>query len=250
VLAANSAKLRHNPEGRRALENISAHCAKILFSSIHPIKLRALRPLWETAPRVELPNSYEMYKALYEQVFYSISSEPLQIVNQEEAVTTLLESMWKSKFKNGKLLNEVSTILTLRGFETQKYGFRMFRALIELESVPFAIQVLDQLLNRENIIVPQRPSTDFLSEEAKQCVEDMLSKVQKPYRTSDLTLALYCFSREDKKSRFYRRLETIEEEMLASQVNGMKIGDVCSILNSYAFCSRKYPGTKNKQIQN
>jgi hypothetical protein len=230
--------------GNKALENISAHCAEILSSSVCPIKFSALRPLWEAAPKVNLPNAYDMYKALYEQIFYSVSTEPLQLANQEEAVTTLLESMRKSQFKNTRLINEVCSILHSQGFEHSKYGVRLFRVLVELDSVPFAMKILDQLLNKENVLVPERPLADILSDTAKTCVLDALSqRTQSLYRSSDLTLALYCFGREDKKSKYYRKLEEIEQEMVP-QVSSMKFSDVAAILNSYAFCFRKYPGNE------
>ena len=76
--------------------------------------------VWERAPLLDLPNSYEVYKSLYDQVLYSISTEPLQVVNQEEAVTTLFESMKKARFKNGRLITEICKILSERGFCVDK----------------------------------------------------------------------------------------------------------------------------------
>ena len=83
--------------------------------------------VWEHAPLLDLPNSYEIYKALYDQVLYSISTEPLQVVNQEEAVTTLFESMKKARFKNGRLITEICKILSDRGFSVDKVYYSTHR---------------------------------------------------------------------------------------------------------------------------
>ncbi|KAJ1442939.1 hypothetical protein B484DRAFT_43094 [Ochromonadaceae sp. CCMP2298] len=91
-------------EHKTLLQDMTSQGIKVLSGLHNPVKLNTLRVIWEHAPHVHLPNSYFFYKLLYEQVLYSLTAEPLQLVGQERAVAKLLESMVLSKFKSSQLL--------------------------------------------------------------------------------------------------------------------------------------------------
>ena len=82
---------------------------------MNPIKIHTLRFVWQNASKLDLPNSYMLYKTLYEHVLYSLSINSIQIVNQEITILSLLESMRMAKFKNIQLIQRVFKIIGERG---------------------------------------------------------------------------------------------------------------------------------------
>jgi hypothetical protein len=240
--SASASEATSMPRMKKTLEMLSVHCLRTLSESVNPVKFLTLRTVWEQAPLLDLPNSYDLYKALYDQVLYSISTEPLQVVNQEEAVTTLLESMKKARFKNGRLINEVCKILGERGFSVDKHGVRMFGALVELDAVPFAMRVMTDMLNADMMYVPEKNNfSSTASDEAKDCIDRMLAQTAgQAYRSADLIIALSCLGGEDKRSKYYRRVEVVEAEV-CGRVADMKLSDVLNLLNCYGYCGRHNP---------
>eukprot|EP01041_Mallomonas_annulata_P011282 gene11282-23600_t len=106
-----------------------------LRSPSSPVKLSSLRLVWEKASLLDLPNSYCMYKELFDQVYLSISADPLQLAYQEEAVVSLLEAMSRVHFKHSKLIQKITEIMQRQGFDKSNTS-----ALVQHDSIPFAFQ--------------------------------------------------------------------------------------------------------------
>ena len=114
-------------------------------------------------------------------------------------------------------------VCTYIGTDYQKVGVRMFNSLVELDCAPSALIVLDKLMrfNNDRLELLFSSNTDLLklSDLAKEKIYKYLYNLSIDlnrndnnkyiYRTSDLILSLYCFNREDKKSNYYRLLESI-----------------------------------------
>lgn len=145
-------KKNANPD-KKNLEKVAEEIISLLSRNTEPVKFQTLQGLWLNAPSLDLPNSYQLYKALYDQIYRSISTEPKQIIDEEDAIYSLFESMKLAKFKNGKLVKEISNILDIHGFNLEFYGMKLFGILVELDCIPFATKILTDLLNAPNITV-------------------------------------------------------------------------------------------------
>ncbi len=274
ILAKDHPSIRQN-----ILEDLSIHCLKILSSAHTPVKLSTLREIWENAPKIDLPNAYLIYKQLYQQVIYSITTEPLQIVHQDEGICTLFESMIAAKFKSSQCINKFFEVVSSRGMDYQKVGVRLFNSLVQLDSIPFATTVLDSMVKNagmklEYLFTQSSKGKPFLiTDEAKEQVLRTLqeSSIQNyvagetglssssvvdhegesasfaivKRKTSHLGLALFCFNREDKKTPYYRLLEQLEVSLLShlKQVSGhaVPINESIGLLNCYALVGRRQP---------
>ena len=88
----------------------------------------------------------------------------------------------------------------------------MFGALVELDAVPFAMRILTDLLSADVVLIPEKSqlslASSATSEEAKECIERMLAQTSgQAYHSADLIIALSCFNNEDKRSKYYKRVE-------------------------------------------
>ena len=221
------------------------------------VELGALRHIWESAAELQLPNAYPLYKHLYETALRSLQMNPLQIANREEDVATLLESMVKSRFKNSKLIVEVGAIIKTQGSRFETCGARLFNSLVALDNMGLALELLDRMMKRMSEM-PQssrvlygssfgagRGGHSFLSlsEEGLLRIEDFLEANgagKGGYTSSSLMLALYCFSREERWSRYYHLLESIEAEA-ASKVPSMSLHEVLNAFHTYGSVTRLQP---------
>lgn len=141
-----------NPDAKN-LEKVSEWLINSLSTIKEPINFLSFRMIWESASLLNLPNSYQVYKVLYDQIHRSIMTEPMQIIDQEEAIYSLLESMKVAKFKNGKLVKEICNLLDTHGFNIVNYGMKLFGILVELDAVTFASKILTRIINEPNITV-------------------------------------------------------------------------------------------------
>jgi hypothetical protein len=118
-------KLNPNPD-RKNLEKVAEEFIDFLSTNKEPIQFLTLRGIWVSASLLDLPNSYQLYKALYDQIYRSITVEPMQIIDQEDAIYSLFESMKLAKFKNGKLVKEICHLLDIHGFDLENYGIHVY----------------------------------------------------------------------------------------------------------------------------
>lgn len=240
------------------LSLVSHNCSRALEAlrgAARPVELGALRYIWESAADLPLPNAYGLYKALYEAALASVQANPLQVAHREEALTSLLESMVKSRFKNSKLVGEVGAAIQAKGssFEHSHCGARLFNALVSLNAMGLALQLLDQMM-RSMAETPQtnrvlygstfgagRGGHSFLSlsEEGRLRIEDFLES-QGAHSTTGLMLALHCFSREERGSRYYQLLESMEASV-PSRVPDMSMHEVLNTLHTYGSVTRNQP---------
>ena len=271
------------PEGvkRQILQDLTNHCLKVLSSTHTPVKLSTLREVWENAPKIALPNAYSMYKQLYQQVIYSISTEPLQIIHQEDGICTLFESMIASRFKSSQCISKLHELVSSRGMDYQRVGVRLFNALVQLESISFATMILENMMKNssmklEYIFTQSSKGKPFsLSDAAKEQVyktlqESLLQNYHEGQtslsssssgenefheshvghlvkkKTSDLVLALFCFNREEKKTSYYKLLEQMEISLLPHIAQGgISLNEAIGLLHSYALSGRLQGGMMN-----
>jgi len=238
------------------LDAFAAHCQRILDFTPAPIKVATLRLLWEYLPSLGLPNTFFLYKSLYDQVRHSIVAEPLQLSGQEELIVSLLQSMQKSKFKNELLLDTLFETIKEQGARYEKVGIRLFLSLLELDCPGLATLVLSETMNKR---VALGGSEDLdkqlfsfcskeMSYDALFGVDSFLEKsTSGPYSSSDLSLALCCFGRlpeiphVTKRHRFYRRLLIVEEEFLAKSLPSISKTEAVRVLYNYGKVGRIHP---------
>jgi hypothetical protein len=152
-----------------------------------------------------------------------------------------------------------------RGIDYQSMGFLLFNNLIELDVIPAAIHILEQLLIRGGSDRVDKFFTPWafknrrvnLSGSAKESIYKTLSAKSPfslnldtkplPVRTTapkfssaELILALLCFSKDLKSTGYYAFLEEVEREVLPS-VEKLPLGEVCSLLHCYASAGRLFP---------
>lgn len=129
------------------LSLLTGRCERILEAASalkHEVDMSSLRVVWEAAAGLQLPNAYSMYKAMYEAVLRGLEADPLQL--PEEAVTTLLESMYTSRFKHSRLIHTLGEPIRQHGSRFDRCGARLFSALVALESMPLALELLDGMM--------------------------------------------------------------------------------------------------------
>jgi hypothetical protein len=141
----------HIPKLESLGDELTQHAMTIFNSIQNPIKLRALQSIWEIIYFIQLPNSYFVYKKLYQLIYNSIVIDPMQIItNQEEMLISLYQSMITSGFKNKILIDKINELLLKYGFDYDKYGIRIMNLAIQLDSLNFAIQVLELMISKDS----------------------------------------------------------------------------------------------------
>ena len=134
-------------DSKTLLALLTDRCERSLVAASslgHVVEMPSLRVVWETAAGLQLPNAYSMYKAMYEAVLRGLQASPLQL--SEEAVTTLLESMYTSRFKHSRLIHALAEPIRQHGIRFDRCGARLFSALVSLESMPLALELLDGMM--------------------------------------------------------------------------------------------------------
>ncbi len=261
-LVASQDSFQHHSQAnqlyrKRLLEDLTLHCVRILSSLHAPVKLSLLRQIWELAPKIDLPDSYMLYKTLYQQVMYSITTEPLQIVQQEDALCSLFESMIESQFKSSQLLLKLQELIQIRGLDCHRVGVRLFNALVRLEALSFSTIVLENIMKYSSMKLESifsqssREKVFSLSDAAKgiflkllyersrlaaSCGGDKMDRSS----STNLMLALLYFSREDKRSPHYKLLEQLEYT-LSSKLSLLSSEEALMIMHSYALAGRLQP---------
>lgn len=239
------------------LSLVTLNLTEVLLTLRTPTEISRLRYIWESAAELQLANSYALYKGLYEAVLVSLRTDPLQMAHQEEAVATLLESMVRSRFKNSQLIAEIGMVIKAKGSRFEHCGARLFNALVALDSMPLALDLLDKMMKRMSEM-PQASRVLYgasfgmgkggstflsLSQEGLLRIEDFLEASgasPSGYTTSGLLLALHCFSREVRGSRYYQLLMTMEAEM-NQKIASLSLHEVLNTLHAYGSVTRNHP---------
>jgi hypothetical protein len=132
-------------------DELTQHAMTVFNSIQNPIKLRSLQSIWEIIYCIHLPNSYFVYKKLFQLIYNSIVIDPMQIItDQEEMLISLYQSMITSGFKNVILIDKINELLLKYGFNYDKYGIRIMNLAIQLDSLNFAIQVLELMISKDS----------------------------------------------------------------------------------------------------
>lgn len=232
---------------KQVMEDVTEYGMKVLSSLKNPAKLKALSVLWECAPLCNLPNSYLFYKSLYEQVLYSILSEPLQLVNEEKTVASLLNSMVASKFKNSQLIAKLWDIVQVQGMDYHNVGIDMFGSLVELDAMPFAMSILEALLDnsggRFDVMFQQghreeRVMSMLLPDKAKEHLFNRLV-AQTSFQYGDLAIAIHNYGRTENSKDQLALLNRIEVSLVRS-ISHLSVSKAIGLLYSYAMAGRYY----------
>ena len=235
-------------EHQGILRDLTDYGVKLLTMQQNPVKLNTLKVLWLNAPDASMVSAYAFYKTLYEQVLYSIACEPLQIIHEELSITVLLESMVRSKFKSSLLVNKLHEIISQQGMSYRKFGMEMFGYLIELDSIPFAMNVLDYYLSGQAVgqdIRTSRLNSDgnrrdiVLPEKAKQHLLGKLA-TQTSFQYGDLAILLLNVGGAE-SVRVHQQLLHRVEVALLSTIPTLSINKASTLLRLYGSAGRKYP---------
>lgn len=250
---------------KKILEDMTDHGVKVLSSLHSPVKFQTLRRVWENISKVDLPNSYLLYKSLYEQIGYSISANSLQTLHQEEPIGELFNCMVQSNHKSNKLIHDVWSRMSDRGISYEALGVRQFNNLIELGCIPYALDLLEDTMRNsiqkvEKMFAQNRihkASSLSLSDLAKDGVYHML-KSKRMYaeseecqsslsllKASELVLALWSYNNEKHDSPYYKLTEWLEYET-AKILDNLTVNDLVGLLHTYGSIGRYHPEIVNK----
>lgn len=263
------------PRNRVLLEAVRLHVLNTLQAVTVPVKLSTLRLVWEKAPMIRFPDSYALFKDLYDQVYRSVEADPLQLANQEQAVESLLDGMCKVGFKNSKLIQLISDILERTGYDKSRASLRLFSLLVQHDALNLAFRVLrdavesDFSSNRVGLLYLGQASTYGITDAARIKAADLLRRDKRVSegaslldgRTlsagSRLLLALMCFGREDWRGRgkerglalgpgmpltSFGRVLVAEEEAVLSDLAHVSRNQALDIFYAYGIIGRKHPG--------
>eukprot|EP01031_Cornospumella_fuschlensis_P034624 gene34624-41928_t len=148
-------------EKKKLLEDLTNHGVNILQSLHSPVKLQSFRYIWEVIPYIDVPDSYALYKTLYSQIIYSITTEPLQLVMHDDTFVSLLESMITSNFKSSQLIEKIYACVVERGYDYNRIGIRLFNALVQLGAFDFAMTVLENVMKQPSMRLDSLFSYNF-----------------------------------------------------------------------------------------
>jgi hypothetical protein len=252
----------------KLLEDLSKYSSNVLTAIQNPVKLATLKHVWENLAVLNLPDSNNLYRKLHQQVSFSIAIDDLQVNQHEECVPSLLSCMVTSKNANGALIEKIHEIVESRGFSYDQYGMQMFNALIQLKSFPFAISILESVLENSNFKIDflfkqWKKDRKLLSSDAKDYINTWLLKEHahnasteidqngniipsfdqsiKHRRTSfDLIFGLFSFGRDYPSSEYGQTLKKVEASIL-SKLPLMNIHELVSVIHSYGLVGRYHP---------
>jgi hypothetical protein len=228
---------------RKLNEALSEYTLNTLTTLSSPVKFLSLRQVWENISRLRLNGRYSIYKELFEQVHTSVLTDPLQVVNQEEAISTLLETMLFVEHKNMRLVDTLFDKMKDQGINTNKWAFRIFDALMTLGSDSVATTILLKMHDNIKEKVGQvysgaRSSVMNLSATSKEKIFALLRNKEE-YEYTDLALALNCFGRGASTPHY--RLFCVIEQSVQRNIEGLRAVDLLDLYCGYAKLGRKHP---------
>jgi hypothetical protein len=240
-----------SPEARKdhqaVMRDVTDYGVKVLTMQQNPVRLSTLRVLWQNAPHSQLLSSYLFYKILYEQVLYSITCEPLQLVREEASVAKLLESMVRSKFKSSQLINKLHELISQQGLSYKRMGMEIFGYLIELDSTPFALSILDYYMENstgDEIATSISNGSGHrgaltLPEKAREHLFNRLMQ-QNTFQYGDLAILLLNAGRTDHHKTSQQLLNKVEIA-LTRTIADLSPARAISLLRGYGYAGRNYP---------
>ena len=268
LFAAQSAALKSAQRAKPSeiMDEIADYSLKVLTAVQNPVKLGTLRHVWEAFAKIQtLPNTFELYRKLHQQISFSITTDPLQLAQSEECIASLLDNMVTSKFKSSVLLDRIFGIMKKQGMNCDAHGLALFNSLIQLQSYPFAIHVLQSILDHTTIKMDflfRQWRGALLSADAKDYINGWLLKAQRPnaiqydasgaivpsYRqvtetqrsSADWILSLFSFGRELTTSSYGKTLHKVEASFIP-QLTKMTPNQLISIIHAYGLVGRYQP---------
>lgn len=248
------------------MDEVAEYSLKVLTAVQNPVKLGTLRHVWESFAKIPtLPNTFELYRKLHQQISFSITTDPLQLAQSEECIASLLDNMVTSKFKSSVLLDRIFGIMKKQGINCDAHGLALFNSLIQLQSYPFAIHVLQSILDHTTIKMDflfRQWRGALLSADAKDYINGWLLKSQRPnavqydasgaivpsYRqvtetqrsSADWILSLFSFGRELTTSSYGKTLHKVEASFIP-QLTKMTPNQLISIIHAYGLVGRYQP---------
>lgn len=241
------------PKRRKLLLDLVTHAVKVLHSVQVPVKLMPLQQIWEVAARVDIHDTYMLYKLLFQQATLSITTEPLQIVHHEEKLCSLFESMVANKFKSSELLGRIFDLVQLRGMSVERHGVRMFNTLVQLDSFAFAVYVLENVMkfsSQKLETVFSQSGDETFADDAKKtffgfladrCKKDITGECAPDHSTTmNLMMMLLFFGKEGHNSPRYQLLRQLECN-LANKISALSMDDCHMLYHGYALANRLCP---------
>jgi hypothetical protein len=242
------------PEARKEfaanVRDVVEYGEKALSTQQNPVRLSTLRAVWEIAPEANLMNAYSFYKALYQQVLYSITCEKLQLVHQEEAIAKLIKSMILTNFKSSQLINKVFQVVTEQGIDLKVHGMTLYNDLLQLDCPEFANTILDQYMDNYIKGGANRGRNggkqQGLSEAAQKNFLTRLATKTK-FELGDLVMLLAHSGTAEIAANTAQApalLKKVETE-LAANVRGLNVHQAVQLLRAYGTAGRLYPPIVN-----
>lgn len=230
----------------RNVGNSMRECARAALSSLSsPVHLSSLRHLWEAASALRMHEGYLLHKALFERVHASLLANPMQLVNEELAVVSLLGAMVRSKVKNVRVLELVFAELQKNNVMKSKHGLVLYNLFTELDMRDMAAALLGRIMDgiqgatTKGVFNMNRFAVLDMSSEAKTSMYEMLRAKKTAYTYSDFLITLHCFSRGATRPQY--RLFCVAEETVVRDIASLRLSDVLGVYQSYASLGRKYP---------
>lgn len=197
--------------------------------------LKLVEPLWKNLSLLDLSEPFQIYKSLFKLCESIIESDVDNTYFDENTMLSLLEGLKISSFKFRDLIRLIFTRMFDYGIGNLSNGIQIFRALIELDEILLATELLNAKIEKDKVFL-DKPDNRELSDVAKTRIYHLLS-LSHHIRTAEIRLALVAFSKEPKHSKFYRKLIGIEE-LLIGEISRFNLEEVISIYLSYGHAVR------------
>lgn len=224
---------------RAIILDVIAYGEKVLSTLQNPVRLNSLKVVWENAPDAQLMNSYGFYKNLYQQVLYSVTCEPLQLVQQGASIAKLLRSMLKSNFRSTQLLNKLHDIIAQQGIDCREHGMAIYNDLIQMDCSEFAMSVLNQYLDTTT---SRHVKTELSDSAREQLLHRMAAK--KSHELGDLVLLVMhggatraTNGANNAASSLLHRVEV----SVAQTIESLTLAQAVCLLRAYGTAGRLYP---------
>eukprot|EP01032_Pedospumella_encystans_P031556 gene31556-35622_t len=190
-------------------QDATEYGVKVLTTLKGPAPISALKVVWKYAPRCNLPNSYLFYKTFFEQVLRSLTADPLQLVGDEDAVVSLLESMVASKFKSTAIIVNLFEILAQGGFDYQRIGLKMFGSLVELNAMSFANSILNSWVESSELsfdsMAGSTRDSRLIGEKGMEMICEVLAR-KTSYTYGDLAIVVINCGRVEQTSKVHLKI--------------------------------------------
>ncbi len=217
---------------------------KVISALKAPAPLSALKVVWTHALKCNLPNAYLFHKTFFEQVLCSLTAAPQQLVGDEEAVASLLQSMISSKFKSSALTAKLFELYSKRGFDFDKIGLKLFGSLVELKALSFASSIMNAWVDRSeahfDALADGAKDTLWIGETGIKIVCDVLAK-KTSYGYGDLAVIVTNCGRPEYKNMVHLKLLRDVEDAMTKEISELPLPKILVLLRVYAVAGRNYP---------